>query len=89
MLEAKRIGRFCSEACGRDAARACNIPPPIPGRRLRKSLPRGLQHVKEHALTSALYHTFVVSHVFFTFFCNASVTAGRGRVGAASRPYLP
>jgi hypothetical protein len=33
-----------------------------------KSLPRGPQHVKEQALTSALYHTFVVLQLFFEFF---------------------
>jgi hypothetical protein len=35
MWQAKRIGHNCSESRGRDTARAADIPPPIPGRRLR------------------------------------------------------
>ena len=39
MWQAKRIGRFGRESRGRDGARAANIPPPIPGRRLREIPP--------------------------------------------------
>jgi len=36
MWRARHRGRYCSGSRGRDAARAANIPPPIPGRRLRE-----------------------------------------------------